>query len=104
MDWAQAAIDPQRDGLLIAPAIAVARLLDRHELSSEDVELWEFHEAFAAQVLANIKVVGIPEEKLNIAGGGVALGHPIGASGARVLTTLIHQLARTGGRAGIASL
>jgi acetyl-CoA C-acetyltransferase len=55
-------------------------------------------------VLCNITQVGIPEDKLNICGGGVALGHPIGASGARVLTTLLHQLARTGGTRGIASL
>jgi acetyl-CoA acetyltransferase len=55
-------------------------------------------------VLANAKGLGVPEEKLNIAGGGIALGHPIGASGARVLATLIHQLHRTGGSKGICSL
>ena len=69
-----------------------------------DIDLFEINEAFSAQVLANVKGLGVPEEKLNIAGGGVALGHPIGASGARVLTTLIHQLHRTGGRKGICSL
>ena len=55
-------------------------------------------------VLTNIKALGIPESKLNVAGGGIALGHPIGASGARVLTTLIHQLKRTGGKRGVAAL
>ncbi len=87
-----------------APAIGIQALLDRNKLAVADIDLFELNEAFAAQVLANIKVLGIPEEKLNICGGGVALGHPIGASGARVLTTLIHQLIRTGGRRGVASL
>ena len=59
---------------------------------------------FAAQVLADIKPLGITEDKLNIGGGGIALGHPIGASGARVLVTLIHQLHRTGGKRGVCSL
>jgi acetyl-CoA C-acetyltransferase len=87
-----------------APAIGIQAVLDRNGLTAGDIDLFELNEAFAAQVLANIKVLGIPEEKLNICGGGIALGHPIGASGARVLTTLVHQLARTGGRRGIASL
>jgi len=87
-----------------APAVGVRAVLDRNKLDVGDVDLFEINEAFAAQVLANRKVLGIPEEKLNICGGGVALGHPIGASGARVLTTLLHQLARTGGKRGIASL
>jgi acetyl-CoA C-acetyltransferase len=87
-----------------APALGIQAILDRNGLSVGDVDLIELNEAFAAQVLANVKVVGIPEDKLNICGGGVALGHPIGASGARVLTTLLHQLQRTDGRRGIASL
>ncbi|MHC4808871.1 MAG: acetyl-CoA C-acyltransferase, partial [Planctomycetota bacterium] len=69
-----------------------------------DIDLFELNEAFAAQVLENIGHLGISEDRLNICGGGVALGHPIGASGARVLVTLLHQLRRTGGRRGIASL
>ncbi|MEM7227370.1 MAG: thiolase family protein [Planctomycetota bacterium] len=87
-----------------APALGIQALLDRNSLSVGDIDLVELNEAFAAQVLANIKVVGIPEDKLNVCGGGIALGHPIGASGARVLTTLIHQLHRTGGTRGIVSL
>ena len=70
----------------------------------DDIDIFEINEAFAAQVLANAKGLGVPEEKLNITGGGIALGHPIGASGARVLVTLIHQLHRIGGRKGICSL
>lgn len=87
-----------------APAIGLQALMDRNNLTVGDIDLFELNEAFAAQALANIKVVGIPEDKLNICGGGIALGHPIGASGARVLTTLVHQLARTGGTRGVASL
>jgi len=90
--------------LFHAPAIGIQAVLDRNGLRVDDVDLFEVNEAFAAQVLANVKVVGIPEDRLNICGGGVALGHPIGASGARVLTTLLHQLERTGGKRGIASL
>ena len=87
-----------------APAIGISELLKRNKLSVDDVDLFELNEAFAAQVLANINDVGIPEDKLNVCGGGIALGHPIGASGARVLTTLLHQLKRTGGKRGVASL
>jgi len=87
-----------------APALGIAALLKRSNLAVKDIDLFELNEAFAAQVLANIGELGIPEEKLNICGGGVALGHPIGGSGARVLTTLLHQLTRTGGKRGVASL
>jgi acetyl-CoA C-acetyltransferase len=87
-----------------APALAIPALLAKANLTLKDIDLFEINEAFAAQVLQNIREVGIPEDRLNICGGGVALGHPIGASGARVLTTLIHQLIRTGGRRGLAAL
>ena len=87
-----------------APAKGIAALLERHGLSVDDVELFELNEAFAAQVLANIGEIGIPQEKLNVCGGAIALGHPIGASGARVLTTLLHQMVRMGARRGVASL
>jgi acetyl-CoA C-acetyltransferase len=87
-----------------APALGIAAVLERNGLTIDDIDLVELNEAFAAQVLANAKAVGIPDDRLNVCGGGIALGHPIGASGARVLTTLLHQLARTGGARGIASL
>ncbi len=87
-----------------APRIGIEELLRRNRLGVDDVDLFELNEAFAAQVLSNIRPLGIGEEKLNVCGGAIALGHPIGASGARVLTTLLHQLARTGGRRGVASL
>jgi acetyl-CoA C-acetyltransferase len=90
--------------IFAAPIAGVQGALQKAHLSVKDIDLFEINEAFAAQVLCNIKELGIDEKKLNICGGGVALGHPIGASGARVLTTLIHQLRRTGGRRGVAAL
>jgi len=90
--------------LFEAPIHGISSLLKRHGLTVADIDLFEINEAFAAQVLANIKALGIPESKLNIGGGGLALGHPIGASGARVLVTLLHHMIRTGARRGVASL
>jgi len=90
--------------LFIAPKVGIEQLLAKTGRKVSDIDLFEVNEAFAAQVLADTKPLGIPAEKLNICGGGVALGHPIGASGARVLVTLIHQLHRTGGKRGICSL
>jgi acetyl-CoA C-acetyltransferase len=90
--------------LFIAPKVGIEQLLAKTSKKVSDIDLFEVNEAFAAQVLADTKPLGIPAEKLNICGGGVALGHPIGASGARVLVTLIHQLHRTGGKRGICSL
>ena len=90
--------------LFIAPKVGIEQLLAKTGKKVSDIDLFEVNEAFAAQVLADTKPLGIPAEKLNICGGGVALGHPIGASGARVLVTLIHQLHRTGGKRGICSL
>lgn len=90
--------------IFAAPIEGVRGALKKANLAAADIDLFEINEAFAAQILCNIKELGIPESKLNICGGGVALGHPIGASGARVLTTLIHQLRRTGGKRGVAAL
>ena len=95
--------------IFAAPIEGIAGALSKAKLSAKDIDLFEINEAFAAQVLCNLKGLkaaghDIPESKLNIAGGGIALGHPIGASGARVLTTLIHQLHRTGGKRGVAAL
>lgn len=69
-----------------------------------DIDLFEINEAFSVVPMHSIKELGIDREKVNIHGGAVALGHPIGASGARVLTTLIHALKRTGGKYGLATL
>lgn len=110
VDWEQAAIDPTRDGLLIAPAIAISRLLARRGLALADVSLWEFHEAFTAQVLSTLAALeepdwlrdkaGIdadlgpfPREAINPNGGSVALGHPFAATGARLLSQTVRELA-----------
>lgn len=90
--------------LFWAPKLGVEALLSNNNLTVEDIDLFEINEAFSAQVLADIKGLGVSEENLNICGGGIALGHPIGASAARVLVTLVHQLGRTGGKKGICSI
>jgi acetyl-CoA C-acetyltransferase len=102
VDSCTAGVEPRE--IFHAPAVGIAMLLERTGLTVADIDLFELNEAFAAQVLENIGHLGIAEDRLNICGGGVALGHPIGASGGRVLVTLLHQLRRTGGRRGIASL
>ena len=102
VDYNTAGVEPKK--LFFAPAVGIEALLARNEVGIDEVDLFEINEAFAAQVLADIKHLGVPEDKLNICGGGIALGHPIGASGTRVLVTLLHQLARTGGKRGVASL
>ena len=103
--YAQAAVPPKE--LFTAPAFAIPKLLEKTGWNLEDVDLLELNEAFAAQVLADghmLKDIGWDWDKVNVHGGGVALGHPIGASGARVLTTLIYALKDRGLRRGIASL
>ncbi|MBL1217657.1 MAG: thiolase family protein [Planctomycetes bacterium] len=90
--------------LFIAPVGAVKGSVEKAGWSLGDVDLFELNEAFASQTVAGIKQLEIPEDKVNICGGGIALGHPIGASGSRVLVTLVHQLQRTGGTKGVVSL
>jgi acetyl-CoA C-acetyltransferase len=99
---AQAAVAPLE--LFTAPVFAVRRLLERTRTTLDDYDLFEINEAFAAQVVANGRELGIDWDRLNVNGGAIALGHPIGASGARLLVTLIHALRQRGGRRGMASL
>lgn len=87
-----------------APIGAIRKLLDHVNWSVDSTDLFEINEAFAAVALAAAKDLAIPAEKLNVRGGAIALGHPIGASGARILVTLLSALAATGGKRGIASL
>jgi acetyl-CoA C-acetyltransferase len=87
-----------------APSLAIPAVLAKAKLSVKDIDLFELNEAFAAQSLQNVREVGIPAEKVNVCGGAVALGHPIGCSGARVLTTLVHQMKRLDARRGVAAL
>ena len=86
-----------------APAFAIRRLLDRHGLTVADIDLFEVNEAFAVVAMAVGNRVGIPQEKLNVNGGAVALGHPIGMTGARLILTALYELRRRGGRYAIAS-
>ena len=88
----------------IAPVYAIAKLLEQLNWKAADVDLWEINEAFAVVTMAAMKEHNLPHDKVNIHGGACALGHPIGASGARLLTTLIGALRKTGGKRGIASL
>ncbi|SDW39615.1 acetyl-CoA C-acetyltransferase [Marininema mesophilum] len=88
----------------ITPAYAIKKLLQKHNLSLDAIDLFEVNEAFAAVALANGKILGWDHEKVNVNGGAVALGHPIGASGARIILTLIHELRRRGGGLGVAGI
>ncbi|NOK63543.1 MAG: acetyl-CoA C-acetyltransferase [Chloroflexi bacterium AL-W] len=99
---AQAAVKPLE--IFTAPVFAVQRLMDKTKTQIDDYDLFEINEAFASQVIANARELGIDEERLNINGGAIALGHPIGASGARVLVTLIHALRQQDKQRGIAAL
>ena len=103
--YAQAALEPKY--LFAAPAYAIPKLLQKIGWKLTDVDLFELNEAFAAQVLANgyaLQDQGFDWAKVNVNGGAIALGHPLGASGARLVTMLVHELARTGGRYGLASM
>jgi acetyl-CoA C-acetyltransferase len=90
--------------IFIAPVPAVRQVLDKAGLKLSDIDLFELNEAFAAQMLACGKELGLDEEKVNVNGGAIALGHPIGASGARVLVTLLYALQQRGLKRGLASL
>jgi len=90
--------------LFTAPVEAIRRVLAKAKRSLDDVDLFEINEAFAVQMLACLRELRLPPDRVNIHGGAIALGHPIGASGARVLVTLLHALERRGGRLGVAAL
>jgi acetyl-CoA C-acetyltransferase len=90
--------------IFLAPVPAVRKVLEKARLTLDDIGLFELNEAFAAQMLACGQELGLDEEKVNVHGGAVALGHPIGASGARVLVTLVHAMAYYGRRYGLAAL
>jgi acetyl-CoA C-acetyltransferase len=100
--WTSAGVDPARMG--IGPVPAVRRLLEKTGLSLADVDRIELNEAFAAQVIACERDLRFDRERVNVNGGAIALGHPIGASGARIATTLLHEMRRSGARRGIATL
>jgi acetyl-CoA C-acetyltransferase len=100
--YAQAEVAPK--WLFLAPIEGVRRLLDKTGMTIADFDLIEINEAFAAQTLADGRELGFDWSKVNVNGGAIALGHPIGASGARIVATLLHELRRRGGRYGLATL
>ena len=99
---AVAGVDPRVMG--IGPVPAVRKLLERTGVAAGDIDLVELNEAFASQSLVVIRELGLDEEKVNVNGGAIALGHPLGMSGARLVVSLLHELGRRGGRYGLATL
>ncbi len=101
VSWAVVGVDPSRMG--IGPAPAIRKALGRAGMTLDDVDLFEINEAFAGQVLAVVRELGLDEGKLNVNGGAIALGHPLGATGTRLVLTLLKELRRRGGGTGVAS-
>lgn len=102
IDYCEVGFDPELMGY--APFFAIEKLLKKNNLSVNDIDLFEINEAFASQCVAVSRDLKIPIDKLNISGGAIAIGHPLGASGARIVTTLVHNLKRKNLEYGIASL
>ena len=100
--WATAGVDPRIMG--IGPVPAIRKLLAKTGLAITDFDLVELNEAFAPQVLACLKDIPIDRDRLNVNGGAIALGHPIGATGTRILVTLLYEMARRRARRGLATL
>jgi acetyl-CoA acetyltransferase family protein len=99
---AVAGVDPRVMG--IGPVPAVRKLMQRVGLGVEDLDLIELNEAFASQSIAAIRKLGLDEAKVNVNGGAIAMGHPLGMSGARLVVSLVHELRRRGGRYGLATM
>ena len=102
LGWTTVGMDPARMGL--SPVPAVRKLLEKHRLTLADIDVVELNEAFAAQVLACDRELKFDHERLNVNGGGIALGHPTGCSGARIVVAAIHELHRRNARYGVATL
>src|SRR5438445_6416138 len=100
--WASVGVPPADTGL--APTLAIPKALARAGLSLDDVDLFEINEAFASMCVATIRILGIDPELVNVSGSGCGLGHPIAATGARMLTSLVHELRRRGGGIAVASM
>lgn len=100
--WASVGVDPAATGL--APVQAIPKALARAGLSISDVDLFEINEAFAAMCVATIKLLDLDPDRVNVSGSGCSLGHPVAATGARMLVTLVHELRRRGGGIGVAAM
>jgi acetyl-CoA acetyltransferase family protein len=101
VSWAYAGVEPELMGIGPVPATRLA--LEKAGLKLADIDLIEVNEAFAAQYLAVEQELGLDRERTNVNGGAIALGHPLGATGTRLVLTLLHELARRGGRYGLAT-
>src|SRR5205823_13752747 len=99
MMFATAGVEP--DVMGIAPIKAVPKALARAGLTMQDIDLIEFNEAFAAQVVAVVRELEMPEDRVNVNGGAIALGHPLGATGSKLTTQLVHELGARGGGVGL---
>ncbi len=86
------------------PATAAKKALEKAGLKAEDIDVWEINEAFASVTLNSMRMLGIDEDKVNVNGGAVALGHPIGATGARILGSIVYELRRRGGGLGCTAI
>lgn len=102
LGFAVGGVEPEYMG--IGPIKAVPKVLQQVGLTIDDIDLFELNEAFAAQALAVVRELGIPEEKLNVNGGAIALGHPLGCSGAKLTATILHELKRRGGKYGVVTM
>ncbi|XP_060722353.1 acetyl-CoA acetyltransferase, cytosolic [Tachysurus vachellii] len=102
VSWAQTGLDPSVMGT--GPILAIRKATEKAGWQLSEVDLYEINEAFAAQCLAVVQELGLNPDKVNVCGGAISLGHPLGMSGCRVLVTLLHALQRTGGRKGVAAL
>jgi acetyl-CoA C-acetyltransferase len=100
----QAAVADEYQYLARTPANAAKLALDRLGIDPADIDLWEINEAFASVALNSMRMLGVTEDKVNVNGGAIALGYPIGASGARILASLVHELRRRGGGMGVAAI
>jgi acetyl-CoA C-acetyltransferase len=101
---AQAAAGVELEDVLVAPIQSIPKVLKKAGLSLKDIDLFEINEAFSATTVAVFRTLGIDKDRVNVHGGAVALGHPIGASGARILTTLLYAMKDRGTKRGMASL
>jgi len=102
LGFAVAGVPPEIMG--IGPAVAIPKALAKCGLSVRDIDCWEINEAFASQATYCVEKLNIPREKLNRRGGAIALGHPLGMTGARMVSTLFHELERTNERTGVISM
>ncbi|MDH3426751.1 MAG: thiolase family protein, partial [Acidimicrobiia bacterium] len=102
VSFAIAGVDPVM--MLTGPIPATQKVLDRAGMSMDDIDLFEINEAFASVIGAWFRETGADPAKVNVNGGAIALGHPLGCSGARLMTTLVHELERTGGRYGLQAM